>query len=122
MAASWRELRGLGGGTSVDLDDLTAKQYIKRRLGAGGARPASFERAVLDGTLVVATDGLFSYATPEVLARVAAEHEDLDETGEALVRAVRLPSGVLQDDVAVVLMRRARDLGQFACWLLSTSR
>lgn len=82
----------------------------------------SFERTVLDGTLVAATDGLFSYATPEGLARVAAEHEDLDETGEALVRAVRLPSGVLQDDVAVVLMRRARDLGQFACWLLSTSR
>lgn len=94
-------------GAAGCVDDLTAKQHQKRRLGSGRALPVSFERAVLDGTLVVATDGLFSYARPEVIARVAVEYEDLDEAVEALVRAVRLPSGGLQDDVAVVVVRRA---------------
>lgn len=93
--------------TSGDLDGLTSKQQKKRRLGSGRAMPVSFERAVLNGTLVVATDGLFSYARPEEIARVAVEHKDLDEAVEALVRAVRLPSGGLQDDVAVVVVRRA---------------
>lgn len=92
--------------TSGDLDELTSKRHGKRRLGSGRAMPVAFERAVLDGTLVAATDGLFSFARPEVIARIAVEYEDLDETGEALVRAVRLPSGTLQDDLAVVVVRR----------------
>ena len=91
--------------TSGDLDDLTSKQHKKRRLGSGRAMPVAFERRTLDGTLVVATDGLFSYAGPKVVARVLIEHEDLDETAEALVQAVRLPSGDLIDDVAIVLVR-----------------
>lgn len=89
-------------GADGDLDDLTAGQHKKRRLGSGRALPVAFERALLDGTLVVATDGLLSFAGPEVIARFAVEHE----AAEALVRAVTLPSGTLQDDVAVVVVRR----------------
>lgn len=96
--------------TSGDLDDLTAGQHKKRRLGSGRATPTRFERATLDGTLVIATDGLFSYARPQAVARVAVEHDDLEETAEALVQAVRLPSGILQDDVTVVLMRGVASL------------
>lgn len=88
------------------LDDLTAKQQKKRRLGSGRALPVAFARALLDGTLVVATDGLLSYARPKEITRIAVEHEDIDEAAEALVRAVTLPSGTLQDDVAVVVVRR----------------
>lgn len=97
-------------GADGDLDELTSKQHKKRRLGSGRALPVAFERTLLDGTLVVATDGLLSFARPEVIARFAVEHEDLDEAVEALVRAVRLPSGGLQDDVAVVVVRRAPDV------------
>jgi len=93
-------------GADGRLDDLTAGQHKKRRLGSGRALPVSFERATFGGTLVVATDGLLSFATTEVIARIAVEHEDIDEAAEALVRAVTLPSGTLQDDVAVVVVRR----------------
>lgn len=41
-----------------------------------------------------------------MIARIAVEREDIDEAAEALVRAVTLPSGTLQDDVAVVVVRR----------------
>ena len=72
--------------------------------------PIAFGRTTFDGALVVATDGLFSYAQHHTLVKVVEEHEDLDETAEALVRVVRLPSGTLQDDVAVVVISRARGL------------
>lgn len=97
--------------TSGDLDDLTTKQHKKRRLGSGRALPVPFERAVFNRTLVVATDGLFSFARPEVITRVAVEREDLDETAEALLRAVTLPTGTLQDDMAAIVVRRALDVG-----------
>lgn len=98
-------------GADGSIDDLTARQHRKRRLGSGRALPVSFERVVLNGRLVVATDGMFFFATPEVIGRVAVDHEDLDETAEALVQAVRLPTGILRDDVAVIVVRRARDVG-----------
>lgn len=88
------------------IDDLTASQHRKRRLGSGRAVPVVFERSDLDGTLLLASDGLLAYARAEIIARVVAEHEDLDVAAQALVEAVRLPSGDLQDDVAIVLVRR----------------
>ncbi|MBL8717413.1 MAG: protein phosphatase 2C domain-containing protein [Myxococcales bacterium] len=93
-------------GADGRLDDLTAKQHKRRRLGSGRALPVAFERAALGGKLVVATDGLLSFATPGVIARIAVDDEGLDEAAEALVRAARLPNGALQDDVAVVVVRR----------------
>lgn len=53
----------------------------------------------------MATDGLFSYAGSEVLVKIIAEHEDLDEAAGALVKAVHLPGGSLQDDVVVAVVR-----------------
>jgi serine/threonine protein phosphatase PrpC len=89
-----------GGG----VDDLTARQHRKPRLGSGGAVPQPFSRSGLAGTLVVGTDGLFNYAGREKIAAVALG-EDLDGAARALVQLVRLPGGGLQDDVGVVLVR-----------------
>jgi serine/threonine protein phosphatase PrpC len=91
--------------TRGGLDDLTEKQHRKRRLGSGRALPVPFWRPRFDGTLLVATDGLLSYAALEGIAHLAAEHDDLDALGRALVRAVTLSNGTLQDDLAIVLVR-----------------
>lgn len=91
--------------TREHLDDLTEKQHRKRRLGSGRALPVPFWRPKLDGTLLVATDGLLSYAALERIAHLAGEHDDLDALGRALVRAVTLSNGTLQDDLALVLVR-----------------
>jgi hypothetical protein len=60
----------------------------------------------LAGVLVVATDGLFKYAAPEVIARIVRGHA-IGAAAEDLVALVRLRSGKLVDDVAVVLVRQA---------------
>lgn len=95
-------------GAGGRIDELTEGQHRKRRLGGGRATPALFERPDLDGVLVIATDGLFSYARPEVIAQAVATYEDLDATAQALVELVRLPSGSFMDDVALVLVRSIR--------------
>jgi PPM family protein phosphatase len=86
------------------IDDLTARQHGKLRLGSGRARPVAFSRPKLTGTLLVATDGLFNYARLERIASVARD-EDLDRAARDLIHLVRLLSGGLQDDVGVVLVR-----------------
>ena len=77
--------------------DLTARQH-RARLGSGQASPVSF-RVQLMGRLVLGTDGLFKYVRPSEIQRLAARGVD------ALVDGVRLKSGALQDDVAVILLQ-----------------
>jgi serine/threonine protein phosphatase PrpC len=89
------------------VDDLTVGQHRKLRLGSGRATPVPFSRSRLAGTLVAATDGLFNYARPERIAAVALG-EDLDDVARDLIQLVRLPSGALQDDVGMVLVRQDR--------------
>jgi serine/threonine protein phosphatase PrpC len=84
--------------------DLTVAQHPKLRLGSGRARPVSFSRPTLQGTLLVGTDGLFSYARPERIVELVLG-DDLDLAVKELVKLVRLPSGGLQDDFGVVLLR-----------------
>jgi hypothetical protein len=82
---------------------LTEGQQRKPLLGTGAAKPVAFE-AKLAGTLLVASDGLFKYARKaDILAH--ARLERLDDAIHALTDAVRLPSGQLQDDVAIVACR-----------------
>jgi len=87
------------------VDDLTAEQHRKRRLGSGRAVPVGFSRKRWTGTLVVASDGLWAYARPERVAHVVLGCGGLDMIGERLVQLVRLPSGDLMDDLTVVLVR-----------------
>ena len=54
--------------------------------------------------LVVASDGLWNYAPRAAIAELASG-DDLDAAVRALVDLVRLPSGELQDDVAIALVR-----------------
>lgn len=86
------------------IDDLTMSQR-RHRLGSEYAEPVALQRPALGGTLLVATDGLFSYAKRDAIASIVAEHEDLKRAAVALVEAVRLRGGSLRDDVAVVLAR-----------------
>ncbi len=87
--------------------ELTAAQRRKPLVGSGECRPAIIPRQALSGRLLVATDGLLKYAslaTINALARTG----DVKSAVEALIQAAALPSGNLQDDVAVVLGERVR--------------
>jgi hypothetical protein len=56
--------------------------------------------------LLVASDGLIKYAKQASIARIASG-ADLASAARSLVDLVRLRSGQLQDDVSIVLCRKA---------------
>jgi serine/threonine protein phosphatase PrpC len=89
--------------TGDRVDDLTEAQRRKPLLGSGAAKPVAF-RARLEGTLLVATDGLWKYASYTLLLE-ALRHPRVEDIPEQLVSLVRLPAGGLQDDVAIVVCR-----------------
>lgn len=86
---------------------LTAAQSRRPLLGAGArVTPFVLDRP-LAGTLVLASDGLFSYASESrVLESCAAPSVELVAT--SLVDSARLPSGSLQDDLALFVARALR--------------
>jgi serine/threonine protein phosphatase PrpC len=88
--------------TRGEVVNLTAGQVRKPLLGDGGAVPASFTAHISGGTLVVATDGLWKYMKHARIAELAAMRP-LESAVTALVDGVRLRSGTLQDDVAIVV-------------------
>jgi hypothetical protein len=79
---------------------ITADQVRKPLLGSGNACPTRFT-GHLTGTLVVATDGLWKYANTKRLA-AATRLRPLTSATNAMVNDLRLKSGTLPDDVAVV--------------------
>ncbi len=71
----------------------------------GAVEPVAFTAPALGHrTLVVASDGLWRYARSAEIA-AAARLPTLEEAAAALLALVRLPSGGLQDDVGIVLVR-----------------
>jgi PPM family protein phosphatase len=84
--------------------DLTENQRQKPFLGTGAAIPVPFKARRLDGTLLLASDGLFKYADWERIAEIARE-TDIQQAAGHLVDLVRLRSGSLPDDVSVILCR-----------------
>jgi serine/threonine protein phosphatase PrpC len=82
--------------------NLTTGQVRKPLIGDGKAVPISFTSRVSRGTLIVATDGLWKYLKHARVAEIATMRP-LDAAAAALVDGVRLRSGALQDDVAIVL-------------------
>ena len=87
-----------------DVDVLTAHQQRKPLIGSGGAVAMSFSRARVPGWLLVGSDGLFKYAS-EASIHAAFACEDPGRVADALLEAVRLPSGALHDDVAAIVVR-----------------
>jgi len=85
---------------------LTFMQECKPPLGEGTAQPVGFEDRLDRGTLLMATDGLWKYLDRVRIAKATAIRP-LKAACAALVDGVRLKSGVLQDDVAVVLAELA---------------
>ena len=85
--------------------DLTAGQRRKPLVGRGCV-PFRIEPIPFEGTLLVASDGLFGYANRRDIVHIA-QRPELAAAAQALVDLVRLPDGALQDDVAVVLCRPA---------------
>jgi serine/threonine protein phosphatase PrpC len=88
------------------VDNLTVGRQSKARLGSNRVTPAAFERTSLGGVLLVASDGLFKYASTEVIARIVRD-DAIGAAADHLVDLVRLRSGKVTDDVAVVLVSRS---------------
>jgi serine/threonine protein phosphatase PrpC len=84
------------------IDDLTRGQE-RSRLGTGRAAPVAFQRRSLDGALLVGTDGLFKYASPERIA-ATVRGGDVARAAERLTALVQLPSGGFHDDVGIVVV------------------
>jgi serine/threonine protein phosphatase PrpC len=85
-----------------EITDLTARQRRRPLLGSGEALPVQFEGEFDGGRLLLASDGL-KYAAVEQICALAHQGT-VAEAADALASCVRLPSGALQDDVAVVIV------------------
>jgi serine/threonine protein phosphatase PrpC len=85
---------------------LTHQQMKKPLLGAGAA-PVGFRASDLGaGTLVLASDGLFRYAKPADIVRIASG-PDIEAAADQLLDLVRIqPAGNVADDVSLVLCRQ----------------
>lgn len=89
-----------------EIEDLTRAQHRKPLIGDHSIALPFQSGPLAGGTLVVASDGLWRYARPEAIARVASG-PDLAAAARELVALVRLPSGEVPDDVSIVLCREA---------------
>jgi serine/threonine protein phosphatase PrpC len=108
-----RGLIGVSAGDSeawivraTSFDDLTVHQRVAR-LGSGTVVAVAFARPSLDGTLVVGSDGLFKYAAADDIAAIVRSNPP-SEAARKMSELVRLSSGRLQDDFAVVVAQRRR--------------
>lgn len=88
--------------TPSGITDLTEHQVVKPLLGTGAAEPVAFGPVAFSGRLLLGTDGLFKYA-PRARIATLAMNGTLEIAVQALVDGIRLKSGRLQDDIAVVL-------------------
>ena len=92
---------------------LTDGQIRKPLLGAGGRPMVIRAGALAGGPLLVGSDGLFRYVKRTYITSIASGASDLDVAARSLVESARLPTGGLQDDVALVLVSEqtaSRDL------------
>jgi PPM family protein phosphatase len=84
--------------------ELTAGQSRKPFLGTGVAYPRQFAFHSKQGTLVVATDGLWKYASLELIEKKAKTGRP-ENLAEELADLARLRSGAFPDDIAIVTCR-----------------
>ena len=86
------------------LVDLTCHQQRKPCIGSGCAWPVPFRQEQPKGTLLLATDGLFKYTSPEKIVSVC-RGEASERSAQDLLELVRYQSGAFPDDVTVVLLQ-----------------
>jgi serine/threonine protein phosphatase PrpC len=86
-----------------EITDLTVHQRRRPLIGTGEALPVVFEADLLGRRLLLASDGLTKYATAERICSLAMQGS-VAQAADALANCARLPSGGLQDDVAVVIV------------------
>lgn len=84
--------------------DLTARQHRKPLLGYGNVKPVPFDVVLGVCTLLVATDGLYIYASTAAIVE-AAGSAALEDAARKLIALPRLSNGEISDDIAVVLVR-----------------
>lgn len=94
------------GERADQIEDLTRAQHRKPLIGDHSIAIPFYGGPLGDATLLVASDGLLRFAPPEAIARVA-RGPDLAAAARELVELVRLPSGEVPDDIAIVLCREA---------------
>jgi serine/threonine protein phosphatase PrpC len=82
--------------------DLTENQNRKPLLGSGRAKPAPFGPFDFRGRVLIGSDGLFKYVDLDRIREIVA-NLPVRSVPDALVAAARLPSGGLQDDIAIIV-------------------
>ena len=91
--------------TSEAIFDLTKNQIRKPLLGSGQAKPVGFGPHFLNDPVVIASDGLLKYAARSAYDEIRLRRfSSIEDSADALVDAVRLESGALQDDLSFVLL------------------
>jgi serine/threonine protein phosphatase PrpC len=91
--------------TAKEMYDLTWQQARKPFVGCGAVRITPFNSTdVPAGTLLLATDGLLKYTSPERICEECRKQE-VESAKEELLGLVRLQSGVYPDDVTFILHR-----------------
>jgi serine/threonine protein phosphatase PrpC len=85
--------------------ELTEPQHRKPLLGSGATVPVRFECQYCNARLLVESDGLVKYASRDKIHTLGMTGS-VEAAVDALSSCVRLPSGGLQDDVAVVIVER----------------
>lgn len=88
--------------TESGIVDLTVGQVRKPMIGSGAARPVAFGPVPLRGRLLVASDGIFKYASRTVIVASALSGA-IENAADTLLDAVRLRNRRLQDDVTLIL-------------------
>jgi PPM family protein phosphatase len=82
--------------------NLLEDQRHKPLLGTRDAVPIAFGPFPMGERVLLGSDGLFKYVDAERIGQIA-RHSSLEKAASDLVQAARLPSGALQDDIAVVI-------------------
>lgn len=91
--------------SKAGVGNLTMGQMRKPLLGSGQALLSGFNLKRLDGTLLIASDGLLKYTSQEkIAAKIAAS--SFDDAPGKLIDLVRYQSGALPDDVSVLLAQK----------------
>jgi len=83
--------------------DLTRAQHRKPLVGSGRAAAVAFSAAFEGGRVLVASDGLFHYASADEIW-AAATTGTVAQAAARLVELLRLPGRALWDDVSIALL------------------